>query len=44
MKGKIKKVGKPLGATFGLLGAMAAIWWFAFKPRKSKKASSQDSD
>jgi hypothetical protein len=39
MKCKMKKLGKPLGASFGLLGAMAAIWWFALRPRKSRERS-----
>jgi len=42
MKCKMKKIGKPVGATFGLLGAMAAIWWFALRPHRLKDHSAAD--
>jgi hypothetical protein len=36
-KGRARKVIKPVAAVVGVLGTMASIWWFAFKPRRQSK-------
>jgi hypothetical protein len=30
---------KPVAAAVGVLGTMASIWWFALKPRRKAKRS-----
>ena len=32
-----KSVAKPVAGVVGVLATMASIWWFALRPRRSKK-------